>query len=144
MTNLWSRSHLQGTNELIIYLHENKCKWVCKKISETTMECNDIFMSVLRKLRGTIVNIMLPPRVLFTAARFILLPRILFSPPRVLFYHREIYFPTASFILLPRVLFYRREFCFTAASFIFTTATLIFTTASIFLPPRVLFYCPEI
>ena len=64
----------------------------------------------IRKLRGTIVNIILPPRVLFyrrefyfTAARFILLPR-------VLFYCREIYFTAASFILAPRVLFYCREF----------------------------------
>ena len=47
---------------------------------------------VLRKLRGTIVNVILPPRVLF--------------------YRREIHFTaasfifkTASFILLPRDLF---------------------------------------
>ena len=41
----------------------------------------------------------------FTAARFILLPRVLFWPPRVLFYCCEIYFNGASFILLPRDLF---------------------------------------
>ena len=84
----------------------------------------------VRKLRGTIVNIILPPRVLFhcheihfTAANFSLLPRLLF-------YCREFYFSTASFILLPRVLLYRREIYFAAASFIFTTAGFIFTTCS--------------
>ena len=84
----------------------------------------------IRKLRGTIVNIILPPRVsfyrreiYFAAASFILLPR-------VLFYCREFYFSTASFILLPRVLLYRREIYFAAASFIFTTASFIFTTCS--------------
>ena len=89
---------------------------------------------VVRKLRGTIVNIILPPRVLFhcreiyfTAATFILLPR-------VLFYCREIYFTAASFILVPRVLFYCREFYYTAASFILPPRVL-------FSPPRVLFYC---
>ena len=82
-------------------------------------------VSILRKLRGTIVNIILPPRVLFhcreiyfTAATFILLPR-------VLFYCREIYFTAASFILAPQVLSYRRKFYFAAASFIFTTASFI-------------------
>ena len=59
----------------------------------------------------------------FTAATFILLPR-------VLFYCREIYFTAASFILAPRVLFYCREFYHTAASFI--------------LPPRVLFSPPRV
>ena len=84
-----------------------------------------ISLQKVRKLRGTIVNIVLPPRVLFhcreiyfTAATFILLPR-------VLFYCREFYFSTASFILLPRVLLYHREFYFAAASFIFTTASFI-------------------
>ena len=79
---------------------------------------NFLIHTVLRKLRGTIVNIILPPRVLFhcreiyfTAATFILLPR-------VLFYCREIYFTAASFILAPRVLFYCRKFYYTAASFI--------------------------
>ena len=86
--------------------------------------------TVLRKLRGTIVNIILPPRVLFycreiyfTAASFILLPR-------VLFYCRGIYFTAASFILAPRVLYYCREFYYTAARFI--------------LPPRVLFSPPRV
>ena len=72
----------------------------------------EFYLCVLRKLRGTIVNIIFPPRVscycreiYFTAASFI-------SPPRVLFYCREIYFIAASFILLPRDLFYHREFYF--------------------------------
>ena len=80
---------------------------------------------VIRKLRGTIVNIILPPRVSF--------------------YRREIYFAAASFILLPRVLFYCREFCFTAASFILAPRVLYYcrefyyTAARSILPPRVLF-----
>ena len=85
---------------------------------------------VVRKLRGTIVNIILQPRVLFhcgeiyfTAETFILLPLVLFSC-------REIYFTAASFILAPRVLFYCREFYYTAARFI--------------LPPRVLFSPPRV
>ena len=59
---------------------------------------------VLRKLRGTIVRIILPPQVsfyrrefyltaasfIFTTASFILLPPVLFSLPRVLFYCPEI------------------------------------------------------
>ena len=84
----------------------------------------------LRKLRGTIVNIILPPRVsfyrreiYFAAASFILLPR-------VLFYCRELYFTAASFMLAPRVLYYCREFYYTAARFI--------------LPPRVLFSPPRV
>ena len=99
--------------------------------------------SSLWKPRGTIVNIILLPQVLFyccqicfNAASFILLPR-------VLFYHRKFYFTAVSFILPPQVLFYCCEFCFTAASFIFTTMTLIFTTASFILPPRDLFYRRE-
>ena len=73
---------------------------------------HEILVPVLRKLRGTVANIILPPQVLFhcreiyfTAATFILLPRDLF-------YYREFYFSTASFILLPRVLFCRSEFYF--------------------------------
>ena len=76
-------------------------------------------VAVVRKLRGTIVTIILPPRVLFycreiyfTAASFILLPRDLF-------YCREFYFTAASFILLPRVLLYRREFLFCRREFYF-------------------------
>ena len=85
---------------------------------------------LLRKLRGTIVNIILPPRVSF--------------------YRREIYFAAASFILLPRVLFYCREFCFTAASFILAPRVLYYcrefyyTTARFILPPRVLFSPPRV
>ena len=71
---------------------------------------------LLRKLRGTIVNIIWPPQVLFHC--------------------REFYFNAASFISLPRVLFYCREFCFTAASFVLPPQVL-------FSPPRVLFYCRE-
>ena len=83
---------------------------------------HEILVPVLRKLRGTVVNIILPPQVFFhcpeiffTAATFILLPR-------VLFYCREIYFTAASSILAPRVLFYCHEFNFAAASYIFTRA----------------------
>ena len=75
--------------------------------------------SSVRKLRGTIVNMILPPRVLFyrsefyfTATKFILLPQILS-------YCREFYFTAARFILLPRVLFYRRKFYFHHRDFYF-------------------------
>ena len=105
-------------------------------VTHWCISCDRISMNeintVVRKLRGTIVNIILPPRVLFycreiyfTAATFILLPR-------VLFYCREIYFTAASFILAPRVLFYCREFYYTAASFILLPRVL-------FSPPLVLF-----
>ena len=100
----------------------------------------------VRKLRGTIVSIIQPPRVsfyrreiYFTAASFIFTTASFMLPPRDLFYYREFYFIAASFILLPRVLFYCREFCFTAATLIFTTASFIFFAASFILLPRVLF-----
>ena len=88
---------------------------------------------MIRKLRGTIANIILPPRVLFyrreiyfTTARFILMPR-------VLFYCREFYITAASFVLLPRVLFYRREFYFHHRKFYFTASSFIFSAASFIL-----------
>ena len=76
-----------------------------------------LLLTLIRKLRGTIVNMILPPRVSF--------------------YCREFYFTAASFILLPRVLYYCREFCFTAASFVLPPRLW-------FSPPRVLFYRREI
>ena len=73
---------------------------------------------LVRKLRGTIVNIFYHREFHFTAASFILLPRVLFDC-------REFCFTAASFVLLPRVLFYCREFYLTAASFIFSAASFI-------------------
>ena len=102
-----------------------------------------LLQSVLRKLRGTIVNIISPPRVLFYRREFYFSAASLILLPRDIFYCGEFYFTTAIFVLLPRFLFYCRDFCFTAVSFIFTTATLIFTTASIILPPRDLLYRRE-
>ena len=90
----------------------------------------------VRKLRGTIVNIISPPRVSFYRREFIFIAASFILLPRDLLYCREFYFTAASFILLPRVLFYCREFCFTTASFIFTTASFIFSAASFILLPR--------
>ena len=83
--------------------------------------------SLLRKLRGTIVNIILPPWVLFyrrefyfTAARSVLMLR-------GLFYCREFYFTAASFILLPQDLFYCPEFYFHCREFYFLHREFYFT-----------------
>ena len=120
----------------VIIINDTKCKYTFNfaGINSACKAGKFVQVGLVRKLRGTIVNIVLPPRVLFhcreiyfTAATFILLPR-------VLFYCREFYFTAASFILAPRVLFYCREFYYTAASFILPPRVL-------FSPPRVLFYC---
>ena len=88
-----------------------------------------ITMSYLRKLRGTIVNIISPPRVLFYRREFIFIAASFILLPRDLFYCREIYLTATSLVLPPRVLlspprilFYRRVIYFNTASFIFTAA----------------------
>ena len=72
-----------------------------------------------REIYFTTARFILMPRVLFycrefyfTAASFVIPPRVLFSPPRVLFHSCEFYF-------------HHREFYFTAASFIFSAASFI-------------------
>ena len=86
------------------------------------VNANPAIWGEVRKLRGTIVNIILRLWVLF--------------------FRREIYFTvasfiftTASFILLPRDLFYCREFYFHCHKFCFTAASFIFSAVSFILLP---------
>ena len=110
------------------------------QMTEHIMQNDSLPSNLQRKLRGTIINIILPPRVLFyrckfyfhrhkfyfSAASYILLPWDLFYCrkfflvsfillPWVLYYCCKFYFSAASFILLPWVLLHCLKFYFTAA-----------------------------
>ena len=88
----------------------------------------------LRKPRGSaIVNIILPPRVLFYCRE-------------IYFHHRKFYFTVtsfiftaASFILLPWVLFYRRKFYFHHRDFNFHHREFYFTAVRFILPLKFYF-----
>ena len=112
--------------ELLVYLRVHRYFIKHAPEKSTILSCTyckfQYCVTKVRKLRGTIVNIILPQRVSF--------------------YRCEFYFTAARFILLPRVLFYCRKFYFTAAS-LFYCPEFCFTAASFILLPRVLFYCRE-